>query len=138
MSDLATTSAQTWQDRQVVVDDPTDPRSVPDSLQPPTTGSAGSRLAAWRRRHLLREERARAVFAQSRTGAGGLPVADGRSEVKFISEQFPRRRGLVAILIVVNVLAAIARVIVHRILGDLVDRAVPGADLAALDRIALC
>ncbi len=137
MSDLATTSAQTWQDRTVIADDPADPRTVPDVLHPPTTGTVAERLAAWHRRHLLREERAQSVFAQSRSGAGGLPVADGRSVVKFISELILRRRGLVAVLILVNVLAAVAGVVVPRILGGLVDRAVPGADLAALDRIAL-
>lgn len=149
MSDLATTSAQTWQDHRDPSVDPTDPRVVPQMLLPPVGPPTGQRLGlgqrlgfaqrlgAWRQRHLLREGRARTVFARSRRGVGGLPVADGRSVVKFVSDLILRRRSLVAALIVVNVLASIAGVVVPRILGDLVDRAVPGADLATLDRIAL-
>lgn len=137
MSDLASSSAQTWRDHSVAVADPTDPRTVPDELRPPGTGSVTGRLTAWNRRHLLREERAKVVFSRSRTGVGGLPVAGGRAVVQFITELMMRRRGLVVVLILVNVAAAIAGVLVPQILGDLVDRAVPGADVAVLDGLAL-
>src|SRR5699024_8299444 len=137
MSDLATTSAATWRDRHNEVVDPLDPGVVPEELLPPRTGSIGPRLAAWRARHLLRERRAKRVFARSRTGEGGLPVADGSTVRRFITDLIGRSRGLVAVLLLVNVLASVAGLLVPRVLGHLIDRAVPGADTAAVDRLAL-
>jgi len=142
MSDLRTSSAATWQSPGAVVDE-LELSVVPERLQPPYGRNAAgerlgavARLAAWRDRHLLRERRARRVFEKSRTGVGGLPVADGATVRKFVGELIGRRPWLVVILLVVNVAAALAGLVVPRVLGDLIDRAVPGADTVALDQLA--
>ena len=137
MSDLATTSAATWRDRQGETVDVLDPDAVPEELWPPRPGSTAERLSAWQDRHLLRERRAKRVFAQSRIGAGGLPVSDGHTVRRFIADLIKRSRGLVVLLLVVNVLASVAGLLVPRVLGQLIDRAVPGADTVTLDQLAL-
>ncbi|MFW6599108.1 ABC transporter ATP-binding protein [Propionibacteriaceae bacterium Y2011] len=137
MSDLLSTSAATWRDPGTAVVDPVEPDVVPAELVPPRVGTFPARLAAWRQRHLLRERRAERVFRRSRDGAGGLPVSDGETVRDFVTDLIKHRSGLVALLLVVNVLAAVAGLVVPRVLGVLIDGAVPGADTVRLDQLAL-
>ena len=51
------------------------PEEIPESLRPPFTGSPLARLRAWRRRHLLRQERAEEFIAEAYSPSAGLPVA---------------------------------------------------------------
>ena len=104
-------------------------------------GDPGERFAAWRARHALRAQRARDFYAQSRNPERGLPVASNRSVVDFLTRLMRTRRRVFGGLIVANVAAAAAGLVVPRLLGDLVNRAASGvsrADLAgSLDGIAL-
>ncbi len=94
----------------------------------------------WRRlwqRHRVREQRAESYFASSRAPKRGLPVARASVAFAFVRDLVDERRGLFTVLIVVNVLAAVAGLAVPRLLGSLVDRATAGGTVATLDSLAL-
>ena len=117
-------SAETWRT------EPPAPR-VCAELRPPHTGSVFDRLRAWRRRHLLRERHAQDYFAASRQPERGLPVADRHAVWIFFGKLVQSRRRTVVALLVLHALAAVAGLVVPRILGDIVDRAAAGGSLAA-------
>ncbi len=119
--DLLGTSADTWRDRTL------DPPALPPELVPPSDASIRERLRALRRRHLLREERARAVFAQSRNPERGWPVADNAAVGEFLRRLLRERRGAFAAMVVLNALAAASGLLIPRLLGELIDRTVSGA-----------
>jgi ABC-type multidrug transport system fused ATPase/permease subunit len=124
-------SAETWRTA------PPD-RRIPPDLDPPKTGSASDRLRAWRRRHLIREQRARDYFTETRQPERGLPVADRHAVAAFFATLFRSRRRRVTALLVLHALAAVAGLVVPRVLGDIVDRAATGGTLAAtLNGLAL-
>jgi ABC-type multidrug transport system fused ATPase/permease subunit len=111
---------------------------VPEELLPPRSGSLGSRLRAWRQRHLLRERRAEEFFAASRNPDRGLPVADRREVGAFASRLLGARRLMITALLVLHALAALAGLVVPRILGSLVDKmSAPGTVAATVDALAL-
>jgi ABC-type multidrug transport system fused ATPase/permease subunit len=134
MTDLQTGirgSAETWQAT------PPAPE-VPEELLPPRSGSLGSRLRAWRQRHLLRQRRAEEFFAASRNPDRGLPVADRREVGAFASRLLGARRFMITALLVLHALAALAGLVVPRILGSLVDKmSAPGTVASTVDSIAL-
>ena len=113
-------SAETWRST------PPTPQ-VPEALLPPQSGSLVSRLRAWRQRHLLRERRAEEFFADSRKPDLGLPVADRRDVGAFTARLLGRRRWMITALLLLHALAAMAGLVVPRILGSLVDAARPAA-----------
>ena len=117
-------SAETWRSR------PPTPH-VPEVLLPPKSGSLASRLRALRHRHLLRERRAEEFFADSRKPDLGLPVADRRDVGGFTARLLSRRRWVITALLLLHALAAVAGLIVPRILGSLVDAASAGGTLAS-------
>jgi len=124
-------SAETWRSA------PADP-AVPAELFPPGTGSARERLAAWRARHLLRERRAAEYFRGSRRPERALPVADRTDVVAFLRGLCGSRKFLVTALLTLHALAALAGLVVPRLLGELIDAATTGGDLASrLDGLAL-
>jgi ABC-type multidrug transport system fused ATPase/permease subunit len=134
MTDLQTGlrgSAETW---RVTPPAP----EIPEELLPPTSGSPASRLRAWRQRHLLRERRAEEFFAASRHPDRGLPVADRREVGAFASRMLRTRRFMFTALLVLHALAALAGLVVPRILGALVDKAsAPGSLASTVDGLAL-
>jgi ABC-type multidrug transport system fused ATPase/permease subunit len=134
MTDLRTElpgSAETWRFEP-------EEAPFPASLVPPRSGSAGYRLRAWRDRHLLREQRAHDYFHSSRRPERALPVADRTEVLGFLAQLFTSRRFLVVALLALHALAAVAGLVVPRILGRLVDAASTGGSLAArLDGLAL-
>ena len=123
--DLLETSADTWRDRTL------DPPAVPPQLVPPSDASIGERLRALRRRHLLREERAGAVFAQSRKPERGWPVADNAAVREFFGRLLRERRRIFTAMVVLNALAAATGLLIPRLLGGLIDRTVSGASSPA-------
>jgi ABC-type multidrug transport system fused ATPase/permease subunit len=124
-------SAETW--RSTPVSPP-----VPEALLPPRSGSPAARLRAWRQRHLLRARRAEEFFAASRAPERGLPVADRRDVGAFASRLLGTRRFMITVLLVLHALAALAGLIVPRILGSLVDKvSAPGTLASTLDGLAL-
>jgi ABC-type multidrug transport system fused ATPase/permease subunit len=127
MADLQTGlrgSAETWRTTAPAPE-------VPVELLPPRSGSARSKLRAWRQRHLLRQRRAEEFFASSRDPERGLPVADRRAVGAFASRLLRTRRLMITAMIVLHALAALAGLVVPRILGSLVDQASAGGTLAA-------
>jgi ABC-type multidrug transport system fused ATPase/permease subunit len=124
-------SAETW---RVTPPGP----AVPEELLPPSSGSATSRLRAWRGRHLLRQRRAEQFFASSRNPERGLPVADRREVGAFASRLLGTRRFMITALLILHALAALAGLVVPRILGSLVDKAsAPGTLASTVDGLAL-
>ncbi len=126
MADLQTGlrgSAETWRSN------PPAPE-VPEELLLPRRGSVRLRLRAWRQRHLLRQRRAEEFFAASRNPDRGLPVADRREVGAFASRLLRTRRAMITALLVLHALAALAGLVVPRILGSLVDQASAGGTLA--------
>jgi len=129
--DLLPGSADSWQA-------PRRTPAVPVELRPPQHGSLRQRLRAWRSRHLLREERARAEYHRSRNPERGLPVSAGRAAWEFVRVLIGRRRTLVTGVLVLHALAAIAGLVVPRVLGHLVDVAsVQGTLVTTLNTLAL-
>ena len=121
MSDLLATSAETWRDRSL------DPPTIPAELVPPPSDAPiGERLRALHRRHVVREQRAKDVYAASRSPERGWPVADNDAVFAFFRRLIRRRRGAFATMVVLNGLAAAAALLVPRLLGDLIDRTVSG------------
>ena len=116
-------SAETWRSN------PPAPE-VPEELLLPRRGSVRVRLRAWRQRHLLRQRRAEEFFAASRNPDRGLPVADRREVGAFASRLLRTRRAMITALLVLHALAALAGLVVPRILGSLVDQASAGGTLA--------
>ncbi len=116
MTDLLATSADTWRD----VD--RDRSEIPFELIPPVEAPWRVRLSALRRRHLLREERARSAYAASRNPARGWPVADYPAVWEFVKGLVRTRRRLFVLMVLLNALAAGAALLVPRLLGDLIDR----------------
>lgn len=111
---------------------------VPEELLPPKSGSPAARLRGWRQRHLLRGRRAEEFFADSRKPDLGLPVADRRDVGAFASRLLKSRRFMITALLALHALAAMAGLVVPRILGSLVDAASAGGTLAAtLNGLAL-
>lgn len=141
---LAAESVRTWDDSVAR----TGIEPLPDEFTRVDTDRSGEsfaqRMAALRRRHLLREGRAQEFFATMRTATGGLPVAASRQVVSFVGRLMGERRRLGIVLVVANLLAATAGLAVPFLLGRLVDRAVaeldrgvPAAAAAAADDMAL-
>jgi ABC-type multidrug transport system fused ATPase/permease subunit len=134
-SDPLATSAETWRARDV-----REP-AVPLELLPPRGVGRAERLSALRRRHLLREQRARDTYAASRSPERGWPVADNRTVLAFLRGLMRDRRSEVFWLVALNALAAGAALVVPRLLGELVDRTVGGGarseQISQLDRLAV-
>src|SRR3954453_5818481 len=134
MTDLQTGlrgSAQTW---RVTLPAP----EIPGELVPPSSGSLRSRARAWHHRHLLRERRAQEFFAASRHPDRGLPVADRRGVGAFASRMLGSRRSMIVALLILHALAAVAGLVVPRLLGWLVDQvAAPGPLVSTVDGLAL-
>ena len=124
--DQLTASASTWSDAPNRVD-------LPPELAHPQPGFAG--LGA---RFRTRQARAEAFFAASRNPERGLPVAHNSKAFAFVGSLLSTRRGLLTAVVVFNVLAATAGLIVPRMLGDLVDDVAAGnTPLAAVDAVVL-
>jgi ABC-type multidrug transport system fused ATPase/permease subunit len=131
--DQLATSAETWRERAH------DRPRIPAELTPPGPGADWrSRLRALRRRHLLREQRAERVYAESRQPERGWPVADNAAVARFVRGLLQERRGAFAAMVIFNGLAAASALSVPRLLGDLVDKTVQGAaSMAAVTTVAV-
>jgi ABC-type multidrug transport system fused ATPase/permease subunit len=133
--DLLSTSADTWNDRA-----DREP-AIPPELVPPRGATWRERMAALRRRHLLREQRALDTYAASRNPDRGWPVADNQVVLAFFRGLLRERKGISTWLVVLNALAAGTALVVPRLLGSLVDRTLGagtrGAQLSQLNHLAL-
>lgn len=124
-------SAETWREHAH------EPR-VPPELIPPVRATPFERLRHWQARHRLREQRARNVFEASRRPERGLPVAENKQVTGFLVDLFKSRRTMIVIMLLLNGLAAVAGLLVPRILGSLIDAASTTGTLAAtLNGLAL-
>ncbi len=90
-----------------------------------------ARLAGLRRRHRLRAERARAFYAASRDPESGLPVAGNAAAWQFVKRLLATRKGMLGLAIGTNLAAAMAGLVVPRMLGELVDLVSGGGVSAA-------
>jgi ABC-type multidrug transport system fused ATPase/permease subunit len=125
-------SAATWDvDRTRKAAAGVRPDPIPSELRIPTGVSFAARMRAWRARHLLRAQRAEQFYTSSRHPVRGLPVAGWPAVADFIKSLLTRRRGLAVLLLILNGLAAIAGLIVPRVLGNLVDAAAAQGTVAA-------
>ncbi|SJN41367.1 ABC transporter ATP-binding protein [Luteococcus japonicus] len=131
--DLLASSASTWREHGAPNPD------IPDVLRVDTSVPLALRLRGWRHRRDLRAVRARDFYQASRSPERGLPVAPDSDVFAFIRAMLGKRRAVAVGLVAFNALAAVAGLLVPRLLGGLVDRATAGgASLAEeLDGIAL-
>ena len=123
-TEVLSASAATWSD---------DPNAfeLPPQLTHPGGGMRG--LAT---RFRIRQRRAEEFFAASRNPERGLPVARNDKAFRFVGDLLATRKGLLAAVVVFNVLAAAAGLVVPRMLGDLVDQVAAGnTPLAVVDAI---
>ncbi len=136
--DLLADSASTWSD---------DPNRLvlPPELSLPEDrrliaflGEPRARLRHLATRFRVRQRRAEDFFAASRNPERGLPVAANDKAFGFVGELLKTRRGLLIAVVAFNVLAAVAGLIVPRLLGGLVDQvAAGGTPVAVVDSIIL-
>jgi ABC-type multidrug transport system fused ATPase/permease subunit len=135
-TDPLATSAETWRDPGT-----RDPAVPPELIPPPRDAGAGERLSALRRRHVLREQRARATYAASRSPERGWPVADNHVVLAFFRRLLRERKSEVFWLVALNALAAGAALVIPRLLGSLVNQTVDGgaraSQISELNRLAL-
>ncbi len=120
MTDLLATSPDTWRDRTL------DPPVIPPELVPPAGGTWRERTHAFWERHDLRRQRAEDVYTASRNPERGWPVAGNREVLAFFRDLLSSRRKAFAALVVLNGRAAVAGLIVPRLLGELVNTTVDG------------
>ncbi|MDQ7991781.1 MAG: ABC transporter ATP-binding protein [Propionicimonas sp.] len=131
MTDLLATSADTWHDG-------TAPARVPAALEVDRSLPPRARLHSWRLRHRLRAARAEAFYTSSRRPERGLPVAGNAAAARFVRRLMSTRRGRLAGVLVFNAAAAVAGLVVPRMLGDLVDLVSAGqAETSVVDAIIL-
>lgn len=134
MTDVATPvlagSAETWREG------PGEP-PVPDALRVDRTLPPRARLAAWQARHRLRAARAASVFAESRAPERGLPVAPTATAFAFVRDLLRTRRARLVAMVGFNALAAVAALVVPRLLGELIDDATAGVPLSQLDAMVM-
>jgi ABC-type multidrug transport system fused ATPase/permease subunit len=132
MSDLLSTSAQTWRDTAL------DPPVLPPELTTaPAETSVHLRIEGMRERHRVRRERAEKVYADSRSPARGWPVADEREVVRFVAAMIARKRGSFIALVVLNALAAGTALAIPRLLGGLIDRVTAPGPAVGLGSLSL-
>lgn len=137
-TDVLSTSAETWSDDPNAFEMPAEltgpPRHGPFAfVTHPTAHLRG--LAS---RFRVRQQSAEEFFSASRNPERGLPVAHNEKAFRFMGELLSNRRWLLTAVVVFNVLAATAGLIVPRMLGDLVDEVAAGnTPLAAVDAIIL-
>nr|WP_114907228.1 ABC transporter ATP-binding protein [Ornithinimicrobium murale] len=136
--ELAAESARTWDAAEQ------HGPAIPEELVPPTTATMSERVAALRRRHLLRERRAAEFVADTMSSTKGLPIAAPRQVIRFIGRLLGERRLWVVAVVLGNALAAVAGLLVPWWLGRLVDSTVAdveagrtSAALATADSVAL-
>ncbi|MFT3876628.1 MAG: ABC transporter ATP-binding protein [Propioniciclava sp.] len=130
-TDLRARSAETWRDAPA-------PARVSPELAVDTSLPPRQRLAAWKRRHQVRAERATSVYADSRNPARGLPVSGARSALAFLRELLSTRKAAAIVMLVFNAVAAIGALVVPRLVGTVVDAAASGtSDTARMDAILL-
>lgn len=137
---IAAESARTWSDSTTRAGE----EPVPELLTHRPGGGPLPRARALRRRHLLRAERAQDFARELREPHGGLPVATARQVVRFVGGLLAERRRLGLLLVLANVLAAAAGLLVPLLLGRLVDSAIAdigrgavSSAIAAADEMAL-
>ena len=118
MPDLLATSPDTWRDRTL------DPPVIPPDLVPHPEAPVPERLRALHRRHLIREERAKRVYAESRSPERGWPVADNDVVFAFFGRLLRLRRGAFIAMVVLNGLAAASGLLIPRVLGNLINSTV--------------
>lgn len=124
-AELAAESERTW-------DAGHRPSAVPDELRP-RGGTVRERLVGLRRRHLLRERRAHEFVADTMSSRKGLPIADTGRVVRFIGGLLGKRKRLVVTVVLANALAAVAGLLVPRLLGGLVDTTVADVQAGRVD-----
>lgn len=129
---LLATSEETWLD-QAKPDD-----RVPAVLDPDHRGSVVERCRAWAARHRLRREQAEVLLERQRNPEQGLPVASNARVVAFLRSLVANRRSTIVALVVFSLAAAVAGLIVPRMLGALVDRVVGGDPTLASSLNGVC
>src|SRR5664280_67145 len=130
--DLLATSAETWRDGPDV--EPLPP--VLTRMWQMGGKPLDERVRGLRERYLVRQKRARDYFESTRAPKRGLPVAPSSAVVAFVRDLLASRRGLFAALVAGNVLAGVSGLLVPKLLGNLVDSATGGGEVAQFDRIA--
>lgn len=116
---LSATSAATWRDGAA-------PSRLLDGLDVPRSGGPRPRLAAFRRRHSMRTETARAASAEARAPRSGFPVATSSQALGFLGSLLRGRRAALAWAIGLNVAAAGAGLVAPFLLGRLIDQVTGG------------
>lgn len=111
MTDLMATSPDTWRDD----------RAAQHELPPELREYQGS-WRGMRARYRVRQRRAEAVLAEAHSPERGLPVARSRTVLRFLALLVAKRPALVLALVLINAAAALAGLLIPKLLGGLVDR----------------
>ncbi len=123
---LSATSVATWHEGPA-------PTRIPDGLDVPRSGGPRRRMAALLRRHRVRADTARTVYAEAGGQGNGFPVATSSQALAFLGYLVKGRRATLVWAVVLNVAAAGAGLVAPFLLGGLVDRVAGGL----LDRSGL-
>ncbi len=134
-TDLLETSAATWSSAPSRL-------VLPDVLAEQAEGrlprrSFGHRWRTLWRRMDARRERAEEFYATSRSPARGLPVAGRDAAWGFVRDLVGNRRSQFALLVLLNVAAAVAGLAAPRLLGGIVDAVGADAPISRIDGLTL-
>lgn len=110
MTDFLHDSADTWSSRE-----------QPTTGLPPDLIGYQGRWTGLLRRFRVRKARADAVFDEMMHPNRGLPVAPGKTVTRFVWGLLAARWQISVLLVLVNIAASYAGVLIPRLLGDLID-----------------
>lgn len=128
MSDLMADSAETW--RAATSREPV----LPALLDAAPSGGPRTRLTHFRRRFVLRRERSERVWEEQKHPKRGLPVAPDSAVLSFMRGLLGEHRRTIVLMIVANALAAVAGLIIPRLLGNLINAVTAAGETAAAIR----
>lgn len=107
---IRTDSARTWA-----------PSGEANAADPDMDGEATHPRGSLRERHRIRQRNAERYVARIFNPRRGLPVATTGSVIAYLSALLRERRSMLAVLVGANAAAALAGLVVPRLLGGLVD-----------------
>ncbi len=132
MTNLSTTSADTWRDAK------TSGSSYLERLRPVGRGSLRERWRHFRSRFEARRSYAQEYYASLQRPQRSLPVASSAQVRRFLRQLLGGERWFIALLLTLNVIAALLGLTVPRVLGSIIDRAIGADSTLAAQLVGLC
>ncbi len=132
MTDLLATSAGTWRDNDA------GNLSYVERLKPVGHGSLRERWRHFRQRFEERRNHAEEYHKSLEHLHRNLPIASSAQMREFMTQLLREKRWFIALLLVLNAVAALLGLTIPRVLGSIIDRASGGDSTLAAQLLGLC